>query len=369
MEGRRSIWVRLIGIIIIGLLVPHVLMPNLQQFGTIDYNIQIAVSFLVTTLLWEGNLFIILRLQKYLPWQNNSLQRLIVQFVLSGFYSNFIVSATIYMVCFEFELFPFKWEMFIYHLGIATILGIMVEALYEGSYFLSEWKKALSKAERLEKENVRAKYEALKNQVNPHFLFNSMNTLANLVMDEENDKAVEFIQKLSKVYRYILQSRDQEISDFKTEMKIVEEYTYLLEHRFEDGVEFHYDVPEEYNKLVLPPLTLQMLIENTVKHNIVSSSKPLKVWLYIENDRLIIKNTLNLKRLEEKDSTGMGIENIKNRYQLLTDQEVIIKSGTEFFEVRLPLITSIKEEINESIDNRRRIPRCKKVAKDDSKRS
>ena len=228
--------------------------------------------------------------------------------------------------------------------------------------------KALSKAERLEKENVKAKYEALKNQVNPHFLFNSLNTLANMVMDEENDKAVEFIQKLSKVYRYILQSRDQEISDFRTEMKIVEEYTYLLKNRFEEGVEFHYDVPNDYNHLVLPPLTLQMLIENTVKHNVISSSQPLKVWVQIEDDRLVIKNTLNLKRVDERESTGMGIENIKNRYQLLTDEEVIIKSGKDFFEVRLPLISSVKEDLDESTNNRGRIPRCKKITKNDSKR-
>ena len=368
MEGRKSIWVRVIGILTIGLLVPHILMPNLQSFGTVDYKIQMTVSFLVTTLLWEGNLFIILRLQKWLPWERNTLQRLVVQFIISGLYSNLIVSIAIYLVTYEFEILPFKWEMFIYHMGIATILGIMVEALYEGSYFLSEWKKALSKAERLEKENVKAKYEALKNQVNPHFLFNSLNTLANMVMDEENDKAVEFIQKLSKVYRYILQSRDQEISDFRTEMKIVEEYTYLLKNRFEEGVEFHYDVPNDYNHLVLPPLTLQMLIENTVKHNVISSSQPLKVLVQIEDDRLVIKNTLNLKRLDERESTGMGIENIKNRYQLLTDEEVIIKSGKDFFEVRLPLISSVKEDLDESTNNRGRIPRCKKITKNDSKR-
>lgn len=334
---RDTLWVRLVGILVIGLLIPATLMPGLSQFGTVDYQIQLAVSVIVTALLWEGNLYIILKLQKLLPWQYQTLKRLFVQIALSGVYSNLIVGGAIYTVSFVLELVPFQWNMMIYHLVNATILGIMVEALYEGSYFLSEWKKALSKAERLEKESTIAKYESLKNQVNPHFLFNSLNTLANMVMDEENDEALEFIQKLSKVYRYLLKSREDELESLRTEIEVVEEYVYLLKNRFGEAFQFQVNI-EGFEDSVLPPLTLQMLVENCVKHNVVSQQKPLVVYVFVLDGFIHVKNDLNLKKVPVKESTKAGLDNIKKRYKLLTNKDVIVKTDHEIFEVKLPLI-------------------------------
>lgn len=365
MEGRRSVIVRIVGILVIGLVMPHVMMPNLAKFGLIPYYFQMFISLMVTAILWEGNLYIVLKLQEKIPWQTKTMKRLFTQLLLSGLFSNFIVFSTIVLVCFVFKLQEFRWDLVGYHIGIATILVIMVSALYEGSYFLQQWKEALLRADNLEKENVKSKYEALKNQVNPHFLFNSLNTLSGMVMDDENDKAVDFINKLSTVYRYILQSRDKEIVDLRTEMKIVEEYIFLLKYRFEESLEIEMNIPETYASSVIPPLTLQMLIENAVKHNVVSSANPLKIYVDVVNGCIEIKNTLFLKKTIDGESTGTGLNNIKNRYQLLSNEEVVISQDDQYFVVSLPLLKLVENKEDESNNNRRRGACCKKAAEND----
>ena len=176
----------------------------------------------------------------------------------------------------------------------------------------------------------------MKNQVNPHFLFNSLNTLTYLI-PEEPDKAVNFVQKLSKVYRYILEIRDQKIVTISDELEFLNAYVFLLKERFGENLNIDIDIPQKYYHSKIVPLSLQILFENVIKHNIISTQKPLMIKVSIQKDKLIVKNNLQ-KKNQVISSTSMGLQNIKNRYQFFTKKEVDVIVTADSFLVALPLV-------------------------------
>lgn len=190
--------------------------------------------------------------------------------------------------------------------------------------------------ERSKMDNLAAQYELLRQQVNPHFLFNSLNTLKYMV--ESGDKhSVDFILKLSDFYRYSLESRKADLIQLSEELKILESYIFLLKARFEEGMEISIQVPENWTNTQIPPFTLQLLVENAIKHNIVSLDKPLRMRIFTEGDFLFVENSLQLKRTTEA-STGLGLDNIRQRYQHLCGKAIEIVPGNHHFTVKLPRI-------------------------------
>ena len=177
----------------------------------------------------------------------------------------------------------------------------------------------------------------MKNQVNPHFLFNSLNTLTALI-EENPNIAVRYVEQLSQVYRYVLQSREKEVVDLKTELEFTSSYIFLLQNRFEKNLEISVAVPENFYSFSIAPLSLQMLIENAIKHNVVSSSKPLKIEIGIESDDYIfVKNIMQKKNVIEQ-SSKLGLPNIVSRYNYLSNKKVVIAQNENSFKVSLPLI-------------------------------
>ncbi len=192
-------------------------------------------------------------------------------------------------------------------------------------------------ADRMEKEAVQAQFDALKNQINPHFLFNSLSILSSLV-DTDTRLAGQFINRLSKAYRYILEQRDKERVSLQTELDFITAYTFLLMIRFEDKLFVDVEVPLEARRhYAIAPLTLQLLVENAVKHNRLSEEEPLRVSIVLDGDYLRVANLLQ-PRPDPEASTGIGLQNITNRYRLLTDKPVIIGEETGAFVVKLPLL-------------------------------
>jgi LytS/YehU family sensor histidine kinase len=190
--------------------------------------------------------------------------------------------------------------------------------------------------ERAKTDNLWAQYELLKQQVNPHFLFNSLNTLRYMV--ESNDKhAVDFILKLSDFYRSTLESRKMDLIKLTDELKILDSYMYLLKARFEDGIELSIDIDQSYYSTLIPPFTLQLLIENCIKHNTISLDRPLGIRLYSEKEFIIIENKLQPKKVPDT-STGLGLENINNRYIQLLDKKIEILVDETLFTIKLPVI-------------------------------
>jgi LytS/YehU family sensor histidine kinase len=175
----------------------------------------------------------------------------------------------------------------------------------------------------------------LKLQLNPHFLFNSLNTLSSLVY-EDAGKASEFIRRLSDVYRYVLDNRNREMVSLRQEMEFVSSYTYLLGIRFQGMVDFTLEVEEQAMDRQVAPMTLQLLIENAVKHNVASRQRPLAIRIFTKMDDLWVVNNLQLK--ETGENTGVGLKNIRSRYAFLTSREVLITSDEKTFTVKIPLI-------------------------------
>lgn len=190
--------------------------------------------------------------------------------------------------------------------------------------------------ERTKSDNLGAQYELLKQQINPHFLFNSLNTLKTMI--ETNDKqSVDFVLKLSEFYRFTLESRKLDLIHLSEELDIISAYMFLLKARFEDGIHMKNDIPAKYNNSMIPPFTLQLLIENCVKHNVVSLEEPLEIRLYVEDDFIIAENDLQPK-MESEVSMHVGLNNITERYHHLLEKEVIIEATDKKFKVKLPVI-------------------------------
>ncbi|WP_264538332.1 sensor histidine kinase [Flavobacterium sp. N1736] len=183
--------------------------------------------------------------------------------------------------------------------------------------------------------NLGAQYELLKQQVNPHFLFNSLNTLKSMV-EMQDPSSADFILKLSDFYRFTLESRKLDIISLGEELQILEAYTYLLKARFEEGFDVENQIEPKYYQCGIPPFALQLLIENCIKHNIVSLDKPLKIRLYTENDFVVVENKIQLKM--GSLSTGVGLDNINQRVLHLTDKEIEIDKNETEFKVKIPLI-------------------------------
>ena len=185
--------------------------------------------------------------------------------------------------------------------------------------------------------HLEAQFAGLKQQVNPHFLFNSLNSLSSLIRIDPV-KAEHFVEEMSQVYRYLLQSNQDELITLEKEMDFINSYLHLLQTRFGNGLVLHIELPEAYHSSLLPPLTLQLLIENAVKHNEVSTENPLYIWISIhEGNSIEVKNNLQKKQLWVP-SEKIGLTNIMTKYQLLGAGEVVVLDGEDFFIVRLPLI-------------------------------
>jgi hypothetical protein len=228
-----------------------------------------------------------------------------------------------------------------------------------------QWKNAV-KQESTKQEIVAktetAKFESLKNQLDPHFLFNSLNVLTSLI-GENPQQAERFTTKLSKVYRYVLEQRNKDLVPIEEELKFAKTYMELLGMRFEEAVQFNIPDNISNNELKIVPLSLQLLLENAVKHNVVSTSKPLTINIYEEGSYLIITNNVNPKEAIGK-STKIGLQNIADRYGLITDKGVKIENNNKTFKVSLPLLYKMNNMMyTDDLENSKYVRAVKRVEK------
>jgi hypothetical protein len=203
-------------------------------------------------------------------------------------------------------------------------------------YFYKSFQENKVKEQQLIATTANAQFESLKNQIDPHFLFNSLNVLSSLI-EENPDSAQKFTTSLSKIYRYVLEQKDKELIAVSEELAFAKIYMQLLEMRFENSIS--YELPENYSEdAKVIPLSLQLVLENCIKHNVVSSSKPLHITIRIEENQLIVANNWQKKEVLS-NGKGVGLQNIVNRYALLTDRKVKITNDENSFKVYLPILT------------------------------
>ena len=225
--------------------------------------------------------------------------------------------------------------------------AIMISAIGHARGFMAAWKNSTKKEvveQKLIAKSANAHFESLKNQLDPHFLFNSLNVLDSLI--EENPvQAQRFTNSMSKIYRYVLEQKDKELVSVEEEIDFAKTYCELLKTRFEDAVTFDFNISEEDKKGFVVPLSLQLLLENSIKHNFATSSKPLNIKIFTEKGNLIIENNLQTRELPNK-STGVGLANIVSRYNLLTERNVFVEKSEAFFRVKLPILTEKLNPMN-----------------------
>ncbi len=223
---------------------------------------------------------------------------------------------------------------------IEILLIVYAFSVATGIEFFKLWKEGLLKQESLQRKAIELQMEALKNQVNPHFLFNSLNTLSTLVY-KDADKAAMFIMQLSDIYRYVLEHRDQAIVDWQAERQFVKNYIRLQQMRFANSIDITIDTgTAEVFQVV--PLSVQILVENAIKHNVATVEDPLKASIFLEDDFLVVKNKLNIRSSVE-NSENVGLSNIRQQYEILTGKKVVVSREEGFFTVKLPLIKKTPE--------------------------
>jgi LytS/YehU family sensor histidine kinase len=296
------------------------------------------LCFAITVMIWELNQFINCKIEKRFSWQKEPLKRLVLQFTLGVTSGIIIIKYSVFY--FDKYLCPLPNEISqrlnITAVIVGTLFTVILIAINIGFELFANWRESLVEAEKYKKESIEAQLQNLKSQVNPHFLFNNLSVLSSLVYKNQ-DKAVDFINQFSKVYRYILENQTKELIELESELKFIESYCYLLKIRFEAGFNYQILVDNKlYGKLV-PPMVLQLLIENTIKHNQTSIDKPLVVEVLANEHFISVKNKLQLRTVKE-ESSKTGLTNIISRYKFFTKKEVEIIQNSKFFEVKIPLL-------------------------------
>lgn len=333
--------IRLIGIPLLSLVVPAV--THFNDFR--QFNAAFATNWLIglctTLIIWEGNRYVILRMRRSLPTYNQTTRRLLGQTALGlayTFVATYLLDEVICKAILHKDLALFTG------FRISLIPMIVVYLVYEATYFFDAWKQNVRKTESLARESVQSQLEVLKNQLDPHFLFNSMNTLAALIDDENND-AQQYLERLSDVYRYVLVSRSKNTVPLEEEIAFLDAYVYLNKIRFRDNLQVEKQLSPEACRQYVTPLSLQMLIENAIKHNVVSKENPLKIKIHQEESGyLVIENNIQEKAIFRgagpEKSTRVGLQNIINRYSLLTDRQVEVIRNGGLFTVKIPLLVN-----------------------------
>jgi LytS/YehU family sensor histidine kinase len=290
-----------------------------------------ALTIFCWTLMWFGNEYLHEYLDEKIDWTKYPIKRLAVGLVVMLIYT----VPTIYVVMILIERFT--------DLNIGAIsntiymsvgITLVISMVLTSKSFLFNWRQTAIDAEKFKRESTVAKFETLRSQVNPHFLFNSLNALTNLVY-EDQDKAAKFIKQLSEVYRYLLDTREKEIVSLDEEKKFLNSYLFLQQIRFGDKLKLTVSLDEQ--NCMVAPLVLQMLVENAIKHNIISEQSPLWINVYVDAGFVVVENNLQKKTEMMEDSPGIGLENIRRRYEFLTDKKVEVSEGKTFI-VRLPMI-------------------------------
>ncbi|RIV24026.1 histidine kinase [Fibrisoma montanum] len=337
----HDIRIRAGGILVIALLRFGLMAMEVWQ-GNVPVLLVVDNTLVAALLIWESSRAVVLYTHRRYPLSDLSGRRfgreaLLLLLVIGLIYG---VRMAVFSYFFTYAQGPLLLHLF--GLFYTCLYGLLAAGFYELLIYMDAWQKANQEAEQLKKANLISQLDSLKNQVKPHFLFNSLNTLTALV-EKDTEQAVKFIAELSKVYRYLLQSNEKELISLANELQFTQAYFFLLQTRFGPGISLTVSQADTYADCLIPPLTLQMLVENAVKHNQVSISKPLHVSIDSPDGRwLWVTNNVQQKRVSVP-TTGTGLANIATKYKLLNQPNVEVLAEPTRFTVKVPLIQPVAE--------------------------
>jgi len=305
----------------------------------------ILFTVLVTVSITMANYSLFDKVQLQYPIKIDIFKRLIWIFILSSIIAAAII--TIWVLIFYSTIGQCVVNKEVEEIGLpavifdnivtAVIVNFGVGAIFILRHSIISWKKAFIEAEEYKRKSIESQYSALVNQINPHFLFNSMNALASLI-PESPEKAVEFVNKFSRIYRYVLDVKDKIVSELRDEIDFLDAYCYLQKIRFGNNLVIEKKINASLMNYFLPPLSLQLLVENAIKHNEISKSNPLVVTIESLERFIVVKNSLKLKLVKE-ESSGIGLRNLKERYSHLTEEEPEFYIKNNEYIAKVPLIS------------------------------
>jgi sensor histidine kinase YesM len=328
------------------LLLVRIITGNKIQF---DYYLLVNFGYtmLYSLSLYFANAAIFIYLDKIFKTDRFIPKRIVIGFIVSFLVSIIVIFLLrifedVLVEGISFSAFLNNEEMSNYL--VAIIVTFFVTLAFHAFYFYKAYTENKVKEQKVIAGTASAQFESLKNQIDPHFLFNSLNVLSSLI-EENPDNAQKFTTSLSKIYRYVLEQKDKELVPVEEELAFAKTYMNLLKMRFENSITF--DLPTDENWIAsslsmaeakVVPLSLQLLLENTIKHNVVSETKPLHIKIYFENNYLIVENNLQKKEILQ-ERKGVGLQNIVNRYALISERKVLVEETQIEFKVKIPILT------------------------------
>lgn len=333
----NDIGFRLILIPLFGIGIPLLTgMVNGGDFSNIKVKLSFLYSILIAFVIWEGNRYLHFSLRSYFDWYKKPVHKIVAMLLTICFYT---IPVSILMLVGWYKLFdqgpPNRQIIFIATL-IILVCVIFIAHVYETVFLVKASETEMLRSEQLERSKAEAELEALKNQIDPHFIFNSLNTLSHLI-EESPCKAKQFNDSLADVYRYILQNKGRELVLLQEEVDFVLVYFSLLKIRFENAIQLKNELPADVSEYLVPPISLQLLMENAVKHNEFSDTEPLVIVLSLAYEEISMRNVLR-KKEQRKESSRIGLNNLKERYKLTTGKDIIVRQTEAAFEVCLPLL-------------------------------
>ena len=311
---------------------------RLQLSETIYYTI--LWIGIVAILLLLGNRLIANVLNRKFPWMRYGTYRFVLHLVLWIFYSLLIINFAYFLLKYILTSEP----PIISQIIVSNVYGIGIFiplfSIYFSLYFLRHWRESFVASEAAKKEKIKAELSSLKDHLDPHFLFNNLNILSSLI-EIDTDRSQKFLSEFADVYRGILLSKDEDLITLSSELEFMDSYIYLIKTRFRDDIEFQLTISDEVKNYLLPPLSIQMLVENAVKHNKITETKPLTIEIKnVEDGKLLVRNNVNLQEADESKKSGSGLNNLKGRYSPFTDRQIDISNDDEYFEVTIPLLVT-----------------------------
>ncbi|RYZ26393.1 MAG: histidine kinase [Sphingobacteriales bacterium] len=338
MEKLNDRWLRLTGILVVAVVATFVFYLPDNGPEDITWFHGLLISLIEWTVLLEVNRQGILLARRKFPRLNQTTNRILLE--LSWFVGATIIQRItvtyIYDVT-QFWGYPLPGGTYWVTTLVSFLFTLPIAAIYEGQHLYRQWWTTYYEAEQLKKENLQSQLDSLKAQINPHFLFNSLSTLSSLVT-EDAKQAERFIEELASVYRYVLQTNEQLLTTLDNELTFIRAYFNLLQMRFGRSVELEITVDQRYDDFLVPPLTLQLLVENAVKHNVALPTKPLLIRIYTDDaHNLFVVNSLQ-KKQNVIPSNRTGLANITTKYRLLKQPEVVVRQTGDCFQVMIPLI-------------------------------
>ena len=329
--------IRIIGVQFFGIVIPNATGLIRSSDRSVTYLLGAYGYFiLLATLIWQGNRFFLFRLQKKFDWFIHPLQKTVVLLAMNVFYTVPLVIGML-LLWFTMVGLPVDWQIIKTTAIICVVSVVFITHVYETVFLIKQRQNDIVRGEQLERAKAEAELEALKNQIDPHFMFNSLNSLSHLI-DENQDKAKQFTESLAEVYRYILSNKDRELVILEDEIAFLNKYIGLLKLRFGQAlvIKMNFDT-NALSEFLIPPISIFIALENVVKHNEISQKSPLVTGIDIESDALRVVNKI-VKKKSLYHSTKIGLNNLNERFSMIVGKGVDVEDDGQTFRLTLPLL-------------------------------